>query len=260
MKRLFVAWILVVLAGCNSNPTQDVAGEQPVSLQGATDVATRRAKDHTKLGMAYLSDGRLSVALDEAREALAADSNYPLAYNLMGLVQMAMGENRLAEEYFGKALQLAPSDPEINNNYGWFLCQTGRQRASFAHFESAARNPLYALPTKPLTNAGVCALGLSDDKAAEAYFQRALKADRANADAHSLLAGVYYRLGRYEESRQQLDELQKLTQLAAPSLYLGILVEHKLGDREREAKYVSLLRRKFKDSPEYQSFLQGKYE
>jgi type IV pilus assembly protein PilF len=260
VKRLIAAWILVVMAGCNSNPAMDAAGEQPVAQQNARDQATLRAKDHTRLGMAYFSQGRLSVALDEARTAMAADSSYPLAYNLMGVVQMALGDNSLAADYFGKALALAPSDPEINNNYGWFLCRTGRQQQSYSYFESAAGNPLYAIPTKPLTNAGICAMGANDDARAAGYFERALSADAANADAHSLLAGIYYRQNRYEEAMQQLGQLEKLTDLGAQSVWLAIRAERKLGDREAEARYISILRRKFKDSPEYQKYVRGQDE
>jgi type IV pilus assembly protein PilF len=257
VKRLIAVWIVAILVGCNSNPATDPTGQQPVAQQGAGNDATQRAKVHTKLGMAYASEGRLSVALDEARLAIALDSTYPLAYNLMGFVQMLLRDVRQAEEYFGQALRLAPGDPEINNNYGWFLCQTDHQQQSFAHFEAAARNPLYSTPTKPLTNAGICAIYIKDDNAAEAYFQRALKVDPANADARSLLAGVCYRLGRYGEARLNLNELHKLAEPSAESVWLGIRIERKLGGREEEARYASLLRRKFRDSEEYKKYVQG---
>lgn len=260
MKLPIAAVMLLALSACNSNPAADAVGAQPVAQQGASNEATQRAKVHTRLGMAYVSDGRLSVALDEARQALAADSGYPLAYNLMAVVQMSLRDNRLAEEYFSQALRLAPTDPEINNTYGWFLCQTNRVPASYAYFETAARSPLYAIPTKPLTNAGICAYSVDDDKAAETYFLRALKADAANADARSLLASICFRTARYRDARLHLNELHKIAEPSAESVWLGIRVERKLGDREEEAKYVSLLRRKFKDSPEYQKYVQGRDE
>ena len=45
------------------------------------------------------------------------------------------------------ALGLAAGDPEINNNYGWFLCQNGREQLAINYFMAAAKNPLYATPT-----------------------------------------------------------------------------------------------------------------
>lgn len=260
MKRLTAICAVLVLAGCNSNPTVDTGGQQPVAQQTAGSNATERSKVHTNLGLAYAGEGRLSVALDEARLAIAADPGYPLAYNLMGVVQMRLADNRLAEEYFTKALQMAPNDPEINNNYGWFLCQTDRKKQSFAYFDTAARNPLYTTPTRPLTNAGICAIDLQDYSGAEAYLLRAIRIDPANYEARALLAGVSYRLGQYGQTHDLLIELHRVGEPSAESVWLGLRVERKLGNREEEARYASILRRKFKDSPEYRKFMQGQYE
>lgn len=260
MRLVVAVAVAAVLAACTGNPAKDSLGDQPVAQQTAADNNTQRAKAHANLGMAYVADGRLSVALDEARQALAADSNYPLAQNLMAVVQMALGENYLAEQYFERAVRLAPTDPEINNNYGWFLCQTGRQQQAYPYFETAARHPLYAYPTTPLTNAGICAAAIKDDKAAEQYFLRAIKLDAGNSAARNFLASLYYRNGRYEDAYNQLKEMGKVAEPTAASTWLGARVARKLADREGEARYLSLLRRKFKESPEYQKYLQGSEE
>ena len=261
MRRLGTVFLVALMvAACNSNPAADSIDQQPVAQQGAANDATQRAKLHTKLGMAYVGEGRFGVALDEARLAMTLDSSYPLAYNLMAVVQMALRDSRQAEENFGRALRLAPNDPDINNNYGWFLCQTNRQKQSFAHFDAAARNPLFAMPTKPLTNAGMCAIAVKDDGAAETYLQRALTADPANSDARALLAALCFRQGRYGEARANLGELHKMAEPTAESTWLGIRVARKLGDREDEARYTSILRRKFRDSEEYKKYVQGQDE
>ena len=46
----------------------------------------------------------------------------------------------------------------------------------------------------------------------------------------------------------------------AESLWLGVRIERKIGDRQAEASYSSQLRRKFAGTPEHQALLQGKYE
>jgi type IV pilus assembly protein PilF len=133
----------LVLSACGGMPFDgDNSVQSPVSQQTAVGDARRGAKAHTDLGMLYLREGQLNVALDEARKAIEADSSYPLAYNLHGLVQMYLNDERAAEESLTRALQLAPSDPEINNNLGWFLCQAGRQKASIKYFEAASKNTL----------------------------------------------------------------------------------------------------------------------
>lgn len=259
MKR-FATVLAMLVAGCGSNPANDPAGAQPVAMQEATNDAQQRAKVHTELGRTYLREGLLNVALDEARIALDADSSYSLAHNLLGLVHMALREDDAAEQAFLRALRLAPTDPEINNNYGWFLCQVGRERQSIPYFVQASKNSLYGQPTKPLTNAGICAINMRDMKGAEEFLLRALRADAANTDAVFLLAEVYYRLGRLEEARKRISDLHRMMEPSAESTWLGLRVERKLGDRESEARYASQLRRHFAASEAYQKMMQGQFE
>ncbi|MBI5786803.1 MAG: type IV pilus biogenesis/stability protein PilW [Rhodocyclales bacterium] len=257
-------WAVVVplvLSACGGMPLDsDRSVQTPVSQQAAVGDAQRAAKAHTDLGMVYLREGQLNVALDEARKAIEADSSYPLGYNLYGLVQMYLEDNRAAEESLGRALQLAPADPEINNNYGWFLCQSGRQKQSIEYFVAASKNTLYVAPTKPLTNAAICSIGAGDDKGAEEFLTKALRADPQNGDAHFLLAELYYRTGRLIDARLRLADVHRLTAPTAQSVWLGLRVERKLGDREAEARYGKQLRREFQDSREFQLLKQGIYQ
>jgi type IV pilus assembly protein PilF len=74
-----------MLAGCAGGPTPGTeTSSTPVSQQVAIGDARQRAKAHTDLGMVYLREARLSVALDEARLAIEADAGYPLGHNLLG--------------------------------------------------------------------------------------------------------------------------------------------------------------------------------
>ncbi|HUW38150.1 MAG TPA: type IV pilus biogenesis/stability protein PilW [Rhodocyclaceae bacterium] len=262
MRRIafLAAASALLLTGCAGNPSQLQQPEEPVSQQAATTEASQRAKVHTELGGLYLSRGNLGVALDEARKALSADDRYAPAHNLMGLVHMQLHEDRLAEQSFERALSLAPSDPEINNSFGWFLCQTGRERRSLQYFQTAVKSPLYATPTMPYTNAGICSLRLKDDKAAEDYFLKALRADHANARAMFFLADIDYRRGRLDEARHYLDELHQRVEPTAEILWLGVKIERGLGDRGAEEHYAFQLRSKFPGSPEARRLLQGQYQ
>ena len=261
MRRIvfLAAAAAVLLAGCAGNPRLSQQLGEPVSQQTMTTEAGQRAKVHTELGGLYLSRGNASVALDEANQAISADAGYAPAYNLMGLVRMQLGENALAEQSFKRALGLAPSDPEINNSFGWFLCQTGREQLSFKYFQTAVKSPLYATPTMPYTNAGICALRLKDDEAAEGYFLKALRVDAANARAMYFLADIAYRHGRLTDARRYIDDLNRRVEPTAEILWLGVRTERGLGDRSAEARYAAQLRSKFPDSPQTRRLLQGRY-
>lgn len=264
MRRIAILAALAIAAsigGCASvNRDAGQSAEQPVSQQTATSDTRQRAKVHTELGALYMQRGNMGVALEEARAALSADAGYAPAHNLMGLVYMQLHEDIAAEKSFGLALALAPGDPEINNSFGWFLCQTGREQRSMQYFHLAIKSPLYATPAMPYANAGICSLRLKDDKAAEDYFIKALRLDANNNRAIFFLADIAFRQGRLEEARRHLTELHKQAESSPESLWLAVRIERKLGDRDAEARYSSQLRRKFPGTPEQLMLMQGRYE
>lgn len=261
-KMIFASLgLLVALGGCMATGSGSESGaQQAASTQTAATDQQQRAKVHTELGSLYLLDGRSAIALEEARIAIAADANYAPAYNLLALTHMGLNELKQAEENFQKALRLAPGDPEISNNYGWFLCQTGREQQAIGYFMAAAKNPLYTTPTKPYTNAGICAFRVKNDKAAQEFLTAALRLAPDNNQARLGLAEVAYRQGRYAESRQWTADIEKAMEPTAEVLWMALRAERKLGNREAEARYASQLRRRFPGSPEQELLSQGQYD
>jgi type IV pilus assembly protein PilF len=173
---------------------------------------------------------------------------------------MSLRENGIADENFRRALSLAGGDPEINNNYGWFLCQTGREKDSIRYFLSAIKNPLYQTPEKSYTNAGICALKIDDLAMAEDYLQMAARRGRNVAATLLPLAQVKYRKGANVEVRALLADLHRQFEPTAESLWLSVRNERLLGDRSAEANFTGQLRRKFPDAPETQQLKRGNYQ
>ncbi|MFN6961161.1 MAG: type IV pilus biogenesis/stability protein PilW [Rhodocyclaceae bacterium] len=266
MGWLPVLAICGAVTGCGSAPVaprqESLADfEQATAGGGAVAADPReRAKVHTELGMAYLSVGQFDVALTEASIAIDAWDDHAPAHNLKGLVHMALRQNREAESAFRRALSLDPGNPEINNNYGWFLCQTGKIKESYAHFDKALGNPLYKTPATALLNKGVCALMDKDDATAESHLFRALKLDPNALRAYYLLADIDYRHGRFEEAREWLRKLHEKIEPTAETVWLSLRIDRKLGDRKGEAANMGLLRSRFRDSPEYQSMMRGAFD
>lgn len=263
-KFSLIAFVLLagLLAGCagGPNPAGSAEVEQAVSRQRATTDDRQRAKVHAELGKLYFLEERFEVALDEARIALESDSSYAPAHNLMGLVYMALRKGELAEQSFRRAISLAGNDPEINNDYGWFLCQTGRVKESLGHFQVAIANPLYQAPARALTNAGMCALRNSDDRLAEGYFARALRIERGNQTALFWLADIDYRTKRLSDAQQRMKQLHATLEPTAQTAWLALRIDRKLGDREGEARFTGIMRRKYRDTPEYEKMMRGEFE
>ncbi|MDI6745648.1 MAG: type IV pilus biogenesis/stability protein PilW [Rhodocyclaceae bacterium] len=258
----FVALALFV-SGCAGTPdgNMEFSGvEQAASRQAATSDAGKRAMVHTELGRLYLQEGSYEVALERARVAIDAESGYAPAHNLLALVYMTLRQNHLAEQSFRRALQLAPGDPEINNDFGWFLCQTGKPKESNVHFRVAIANPLHQSPGKALTNAGLCAVMSKDDRLAEEYLVRAVRLDRANLTALFWLADITYRSNRLDDARQIIKDLHARLDPTSESAWLALRIERKLGDREAEARFTGILHRKYRGSPEQQKLSRGEFD
>lgn len=267
-KLLVPALLLVFLtAGCAGSGSNNAASqrpektiEQPIAQGPIVAEGRQRAKVHTDLGIAYLRDGKYEVALGEAQTAIDASDSYAPAYNLLGLIHMALRQNEQAESHFRRAAGLAPNNPEINNNFGWFLCQNGKIKESFTYFNQVLRNPLYQTPAKVLHNMGVCSIMDKDDASGEAYLFRALKMDANNLRAYYLLADLGYRNNRYDEARDWLKQLHAKMEPTAETAWLALRIDRKMGNREGEARNAGILRRKYRDSPEFLQMSRGEFD
>ncbi|MGA2548701.1 MAG: type IV pilus biogenesis/stability protein PilW [Burkholderiaceae bacterium] len=213
--------------------------------------ARKRARLHMELAIGYYQDGKFAVALDELKQALGVDPTFAEAHGVLALVYMELGEKQLAEQSFQKALQLAPDNSDILNNYGWFLCQNGRTTDSIPYFLKAIQNPLYPQPAKPLQNAGVCSMRAGDKTAAENYFQRSFQLDPSGPVSALNLAEIFYARGETQRARFYVSLVNKSASSAsAESLWLGIRIEHQLGNGPEELSLSTQLERNFPGSRE----------
>lgn len=252
-------WILLaaaLLVGCAGQP----AGEGGVANTQVDSESRQRARAFTDLANAYFARAQYKVALDELRKAITADNRFGPAYNIYGLIYMELAEDKLAEENFRRGIELDRSDSQTRNNYGWFLCTRERYDEGLEQFAAALRNPLYAYPEQAMANAGLCAERKGDLALAEANLQKSLKLQPDNANTVLKLAGLHFRQGRLMEAQRLLGRHAELAPPTAESLWLGVRLERRLGDRAQEAAYGLQLRKRFPDSNEARLLLTGQYE
>lgn len=258
-RHFLVAVMLAATLPVAAQNSSDSGGQAFGSGREPKDPRSR-AKVHTELGSLYFQEGNVPVAMEELTVAIHIDPTYAPAYSMRALVHHYLKEPVHAEDNFREALRYAPDDPEIANNYGWFLCQNKRGAEGMPHFERALRNRLYQTPDRAYLNAGQCALSMGDLKAARAHLDNAYRQTGGSPMAVLRLAELNYRSGLFDEARQQIADLVRKVGPNAEILWLGVRIERKLGDRETEMAYTNQLRRRFPTSNEYQELLKGNYE
>lgn len=243
-KLIVMSFSLAVLAGCGT-PS---GGSHP----------NKSAQVHTELAGLYFERAQAGVALEEIELALRADPDYAPAYSVRGLVHMSLREDKEAEADFQKSLRLDKNDSETHNNYGWFLCQRGREKESIPHFMAAVKNPLYETPGRAYLNAGVCSQKAGNITDAEEFLQKALMVRPDMPQALLAIAELSFANGDYAAAKKYFARFSdKNDNLTAEQLWLAVRIERKVGDRNSEASYGMQLRKRFPDASETQSLIHG---
>ncbi len=256
-------WLLLfalplALLGFSGCVQQAVNNGMPLPV--GSDRALQSAKIHTELAAEYYHRGQIDVAIEEVNEALKAQSDYALAYNVLGLINMTLNENSKALENFEHAVRLAPRNSEIRNNYGWFLCQRFPQRMDQAieHFMTAAKDPLYATPEMSYANAGICETKRQNYAEAKLLFQKALSLQVNYSPAIIGLIDIDFQRGNLAEAKSKLAQFSQNNPPTAESLLMAIKIEQAMGNQLAVDSYIFQLQKHFPESKEMAMVREGK--
>lgn len=248
MKLITAGLLAVLLAGCAAGAVK----------QQNQDHAENSAKLHTELAGLYFERTQMGVALSEVDLALHVDSNYAPAYDVRGLIHMALREDKDAEADFVHSLRLDNADSETHNNYGWFLCQRGREKESIEHFMAAVKNPLYPTPERAYLNAGLCSKKAGNNRDAEEFLQLALKIQPELMQALQAMAELKFAEADYQAAQKYFAKFaQKNETLTAAQLWLAVRIERRIGDKNAEASFGLQLRERYPDAGETQLLMRG---
>lgn len=266
LRRTLAALALLALAACAQGP---YASHE--TLDGASalaDVATesdetpqrRRARLRLELGAAYLQEGQPQVALDEVKQAIAIDPRYADAFNLRGLAYLRMNNSALAGDSFERAVLLNPRDANAAHNLGLLRCQQTRFDDADRHFARAFMNADYAAQSRHWVAYSLCQANAGKPLLAEASLARALSLDAAEPTASYHLARLLLARGDAQAARAHALKLNSSPAPSAPSLWLGIRIEHRLNNAEGVRALADQLRAQFGQSRELSAFDRGAFD
>jgi type IV pilus assembly protein PilF len=240
--------LLIAAVGCQ---TTGGAGSQDPYLPGAEVTPKRQSSNaHLTLAAAYYLKGDQSTALAESLAAVEQDPDNAEAYNVKALVEAKLQYWDRAKASFQKASSLAPANPEIQNNFGYFLCDRGERPDGLKYLKLASANQLYQERGKAFLNTARCQLDGGDTAGARATLTEGLTQVPGYAMLWRGLAELNYREKKFEEAGKMLQEFLVFQEPAADSLWLAYRIYRKLGNSIEMSAYGAQLQNRFPGSKE----------
>ncbi|MCD6060413.1 MAG: type pilus biosis/stability protein PilW [Moraxellaceae bacterium] len=248
MKRFVAVGAVLLLTACAT------VIEEPKFRKPDPEAA---ARNRVALAAEYLKTGDNEKAQLQLRRALDSNPDSPEAHNLMGVLLERDGDIKGADREYRKAIRLREGYAQAHNNYGSFLFRQQRYKDAIKQFTLATEDMGYPLRAQAYEGWARSAFRLGNDEAAMHAATRALKLDSSLPIATLLLAEIHYNQKNYEAShglyKRYLQFTSEVPQ-TAQSLWLGIRLERRFGNKDALASYELALKRLYPDSPEYKQY------
>jgi type IV pilus biogenesis/stability protein PilW len=182
----------------------------------------KEAEARMQMGVTYLEQRNLPMAMRELTRADELDPGNPEVEMMLGMTYRARGDLGKAEEYLRKAIDRKPDYAEARNNLGTVLADQKRWDEAAREFEAAAENVLYNTPERAYYNLAEVQRMRKEPARAEDAYRRALQANSRYAPAYLGLAAVLGEKGNWDEAAAVLARcVQMLPDYAPGWMELG---------------------------------------
>ncbi len=206
---------LFSLAGCTTYTETENSDHK-----NEADKQLRAARINTQLAMAYLERNDISRAKQKLVLAMSEGPSLPEVWYTMAYFLEVTGNKTKAQQHYLKAISLAPTRGDVRNNYGTFLCRTGKLTPAIEQFKLALQDPSYLDPAAAYENAGLCAMKIPDPVQAKFYFEKALMENPRRSSVLMALAKLNFNTGNYRMARGLLDMYFRVATAPTPQANL----------------------------------------
>jgi len=176
----------------------------------------KEAEARVQMGVTYLGQRNLPMAMRELKRADELDPGNPEIEMMLGLTYQARGDLAKAEEYLRRALDRKPDYADAHNNLGIVLAKQKRWDEAAREFEAAAGNVIYTTPEWAYYNLGEVERMRKEPARAEEAYRRSLGANDRYAPAYLGLSAVLGEKGKWEEAAAMLARCVQLLPDYAP--------------------------------------------
>ena len=241
MKNGIVSLLLVSILLTTGCATQSDREKQ--DIDDASDY-------NAQLGLAYINQGRYDIAQNKLKKSIEQNPDNAVAHHYIAELYRRLGEFDKAETHFEEALDLAPKNSSLLNNYGVFLCDDKKYKEAYGYFDKVLKDPLYPSKGSVYENIGLCAQSEGNIKMAEENLRFALRLNPQSPKSLLAMAQISFDNQKYAASRKYFYQYLENARHTPASLWLGILLENRSGNKNRVASYVVLLKGKYPNSEE----------
>ena len=249
MRRWLFLFMLITLAACSSGEKKP---EPP-------PIKETPAKINAELGRGYMQQGDYKLAMEKLQLAIVYNPYHDKAHQYLAQLYRLLGDIDGANEQYKIAIDLSPHDPQLRNNYGAYLCEQGKYAQAEEHFLLAIKDPLFEGKLQAYENIGLCAYEANEKLESEKYLRMALQINPRLPYSLLQLSIIYFEQGEFFRARAYLQRYEEVGQVSAASLWLGVQVEHELGDRETMQRYAVELSRNFPDTEQWRAYTQRRW-
>lgn len=242
-----MAGLVAGLAACTGNADKPFSTPEPI----------RAAEINLEIGLDYLRKGNLVQAKEKIDRSIDQNPRNSKAQITAGMLYDRLGETGKADAHFAKALALDPDNPEVQNNYGAYLCQKGRYDRGEKLALQAAGNPLYRTPEAAYLNAANCASNGGDLKRSEENLRKALAVRPKFSEALMQMAQLQYKQTNYLAARGFLERYLAVGRNNPAALWLGVLIERGLGNATAAQNYAQRLKSEYPRSAQTKELLES---
>lgn len=234
------------------------------STMAASSANKKTSELKTQIALEYIKIGNLDSAKLALDEALLKNPANAAAMMTMAVTYQLVGTKESMEyaaEYFKKAIQLEPKNPQIHNNYGQYLFVTEKYPEAVEQFKISANTIGYINRDNSLNNLAQTYLKMNKLDDAKLYFLRALQVNPRLAEALFGLSECYYLLDQMDAANDVFADYVELVErknFDEKALWLAIRIHKHNGDSISVKEYVKVLAEKYPKSNEYRKYLQQK--
>ena len=245
---LILAVVVIVELGCVANPKANNSSVAP----------ERSATQHIQLAMRYIGSNKPDLARVHLQKAERFDfqTGRSQLYNGWALLSQLERDADLAEEYYRKAVSADKNDSVARYNYAAFLYNQGRFKQTQQQIQRVIDDPRYRRRAQAFYILGL-AQGKTDQLVeALKSFAKANQLMPVFAAPYMEAAEIYLVQSKLLLAKRHLQQYGNLQRPSARSLWLGVRIDHSLGDSGAAARRGLQLQKLFPDASETREYLQ----